>query len=293
MTSERPDTVHGRLMEAVHLSSYSFERACSELEWLLEHDRWRQVGGGFPHINGFLSTIDLSGFRIAVEQRKEIAKRLKSIEASQRATARMLGVNHRTIGNDLGENSPREPSATTQANGNGGEDSPAWFQDKRIKPARLAKAKAETHGAKAARRAAREAELARNILALPTKKYGVILEDYEWDHETWSERGGNCHASNHYPTSTDAHTPEEIVERTKDRFQCAADDCVLFMWTTAPHLAIAIDVMRLRGFRYRTNFVWGKNCIGTGFGTGTSMSICSSACVATSRALPLESNGIL
>ena len=30
-------------------------------------------------------------------------------------------------------------------------------------------------------------------------------------------------------TSADAHTAEEIVARTKERFDCAADDCVLFM----------------------------------------------------------------
>ena len=99
--------------------------------------------------------------------------------------------------------------------------------------------------AKRNRRTERERELAGKILALPDKKYGVVLCDDEWDYETWSEAGKDRHASNHYPTSTDAHTAEEIVERTKDRFECAADDCALWMWTTTAHAAIAHEVMRL------------------------------------------------
>jgi N6-adenosine-specific RNA methylase IME4 len=123
----------------------------------------------------------------------------------------------------------------------------------------------KTTAEKQARRAERETELAGKILALPDKKYGVILEDFEWDHETWSEAGKDRHASNHYLTSSDAHTATEIVERTKERFLCAAKDCVLFMWTTQPHLAIAIDVLRLRGFVYKSNAIWGKDRKGTGY----------------------------
>ena len=119
--------------------------------------------------------------------------------------------------------------------------------------------------AKRVRRAEREAALAAKVLALPEKKFGVVVEDYEWDQQTWSEDGKDRHASNHYPTSIDAHTADEIVERTKGRFVCAADDCVLFMWTTSPHLAIAIDVMRRRGFAYKSNAIWGKDRIGTGY----------------------------
>src|SRR5262245_48443990 len=69
----------------------------------------------------------------------------------------------------------------------------------------------------------------KRILALPEKKCGVIVEDFEWDHETWSERGKDRHARNHYPTARDAHTAAEIAERTTERLACAADDCVLFI----------------------------------------------------------------
>src|SRR5262245_35107323 len=101
--NEPPDTVHGRLMqtldtngrckEGFHIASYVFERACSQLEWLLDEDRWKSCGGGFDSINDFLATLDFSNFRPAVEQRKKIAQKIKAIsDTSGRATARMLGV---------------------------------------------------------------------------------------------------------------------------------------------------------------------------------------------------------
>jgi N6-adenosine-specific RNA methylase IME4 len=46
---------------------------------------------------------------------------------------------------------------------------------------------------------------------------------------------------------------------------CAADDCVCFMWTTLQHLAIAIDVLRRRGFAYKSSYAWGKDKIGLGY----------------------------
>ena len=126
------------------------------------------------------------------------------------------------------------------------------------------KVSAKTEGKKV-RREQREIESPAKILALPEKKYGVVLWDYEWDHETWSERGKDRHASNHYSTSADAHTADEIVARTKERFDCAADDCVLFMWVTSPFLDIAMDVLRLRGFTYKTTIMWDKVVDGTGY----------------------------
>lgn len=98
---EGPDTVHGRLLESVHLSGYSFERACSEFEWLLDDGRRRQVGGGFDRIDDFLATVDLSEFRMVVEQRRGLHRRLVELQASQRATAAVTGSHHTTVGRDL------------------------------------------------------------------------------------------------------------------------------------------------------------------------------------------------
>ena len=115
-------------------------------------------------------------------------------------------------------------------------------------------------------RAVRERELGERQIAAPVGKYGVIVEDFEWDYEVHSrETGMDRHAANHYETAADAHTPEEIVARTRARFECAADDVVLFMYAPIPHLAIAIDVLRLRGFKYVSHYIWRKERIITGW----------------------------
>jgi N6-adenosine-specific RNA methylase IME4/uncharacterized ParB-like nuclease family protein len=116
------------------------------------------------------------------------------------------------------------------------------------------------------RRETREKVLAGVILALPTEKCGVIVSDDEFDHQVWSrETGMDRHAANHYETASDAHTAEELHTRTKGRFECAADNCLLAMWATVQHLDVAIDLLRLRGFRYVSHYVWGKDKIGMGY----------------------------
>lgn len=115
-------------------------------------------------------------------------------------------------------------------------------------------------------RAAREKSKGRKQIENPKGVVGLIVEDFEWDHQTWSDAGKDSrHPSNHYQTSADAHTAEEIVRRTAGRFECADKDCVLWMWTTIPHLSIALDVMRLRGFTYKSHYIWHKDRIITGY----------------------------
>jgi N6-adenosine-specific RNA methylase IME4 len=126
-------------------------------------------------------------------------------------------------------------------------------------------ARAQRQAEKRERRHQREAELGAKIVALPDKKYGLIVCDDAWDFETWSrDTGRDRHAANHYLVE-DSHTADEMHEATKDRFKCAADDCLLAMWATVPHLAIAIDLLRKRGFSYRSHFIWAKDKAGTGF----------------------------
>lgn len=98
---ETPDTMYGRLLEAVHISGYSFERVCAELEWMLDQDRWKIAGTGYSDINHFLDSIDLSQFKIDPLRRKKLVKKLTDIEATQRAAARMLGVTPLAVSRDL------------------------------------------------------------------------------------------------------------------------------------------------------------------------------------------------
>lgn len=126
--------------------------------------------------------------------------------------------------------------------------------------------RAEKQAEKKAKRNDREAELGRRILALPDVKAGLIVSDYEWHFKVRSaETGMDRHAANHYVTAKEANTPEEIVERQRERMSIAADDCIHLMWCPASFNAVALKVMELQGFTYVSQFAWIKPSIGTGF----------------------------
>lgn len=106
----------------------------------------------------------------------------------------------------------------------------------------------------------RERELGEKQAALPNARYGVIVADPEWRFEPWSRASGMDRAAdNHYPTSV----TEVIAARPVA--DIAADDCVLFLWATAPMLPHALLVMAAWGFDYRSNYVWAKDRWGTGY----------------------------
>ncbi|QAY96684.1 hypothetical protein CWB41_13885 [Methylovirgula ligni] len=106
----------------------------------------------------------------------------------------------------------------------------------------------------------REVALAAKQRDLPQQKFGVILADPEWRFEPWSRATGMDRAAdNHYPTSC-----TEVIA-SRDVAAIAADDCVLFLWATAPMLPQAFVVMGAWGFDYRSNFVWAKDRVGTGY----------------------------
>jgi len=114
---EEPNTIHGRLLESVHISGYSAGRACSELEWLLDDDRWKRVGNGYDDIDAFLETVNLSEFKLAVDQRKKLSKRLADLQATQRAAAKTLGVAQDTIRRDIEiERNRSKPTIEPQQN---------------------------------------------------------------------------------------------------------------------------------------------------------------------------------
>lgn len=101
--TETPDLQHGRLLESMHIAGYSFERACRELKWLLEYDRWKECGDGYDNIDDFLLTVDLSRFKQSLNERKELTQLLAKAKATQRAIAGAIGVNEITVARDLGK----------------------------------------------------------------------------------------------------------------------------------------------------------------------------------------------
>jgi N6-adenosine-specific RNA methylase IME4 len=124
----------------------------------------------------------------------------------------------------------------------------------------IKEARAERHREKKAKRDQRERNLAGKLLALPAKKYAVILADPEWKFEFYSEKGKtNSSADNHYETSG------LDVIKARDVPSISADDCVLFLWATVPMLVHALEVMNAWGFDYKSQACWGKDKAGTGY----------------------------
>lgn len=96
----------------------------------------------------------------------------------------------------------------------------------------------------------RNEKLAANIVKEPTRQYAVILTDDEWKHETWSEQGQDRAAVMHYPVSD--------LEVLKARQLPAFKDAINYMWSVVPFQPEAYEVMKARGFTYRSQFVWHK-----------------------------------
>ena len=114
--------------------------------------------------------------------------------------------------------------------------------------------------AKQKRREARERELGAQQRALPVQKFGVIAADPEWEFEPWSHGTGmDRAAANHYPTSC-----LDFI-KLRDVPSIAAEDCVLFLCATPPMLPHALLVMAAWGFDYKTNYVFEKDRMITGY----------------------------
>ena len=112
------------------------------------------------------------------------------------------------------------------------------------------------------RRAEQEMALAENTkrasAMLGQVLANVIVADPPWRFEPYSrDTGMDRAADNHYPTMTF----EELAALTLP----AAKDCVLALWTTAPMLVQSTKLMEAWGFTYRSECIWVKDRIGTGY----------------------------
>lgn len=94
--------------------------------------------------------------------------------------------------------------------------------------------------------------------SLPARTYNVILADPPWQ---YNNTGVNGAAANHYNTMSLGQLGGLL--RTLEME--IADNAVLFLWVTNPMLADAFDLINNWGFTYKTNMVWVKDRVGTGF----------------------------
>ncbi len=105
------------------------------------------------------------------------------------------------------------------------------------------------------RRKDKKQEFLANDTPLPKGKFNVIYADPPWryDHTETKSRA----IENKYPTMT--------LEDIKNIEVHSDKACVLFLWTTAPKIKEALEVMQSWGFSYRTQGVWDKETIGMGY----------------------------
>lgn len=84
----------------------------------------------------------------------------------------------------------------------------------------------------------------------PEKKYAVIYADPPW---SYRNKGTRAAADKHYSTMS----IEDI--KSLPVADIAAENCVLFLWSTFPMLPEALETVRAWGFQYKTAaFVWAK-----------------------------------
>lgn len=94
------------------------------------------------------------------------------------------------------------------------------------------------------------------------KKYHVIAIDPPW---AYDEKGGFS-ANEHDPDSNRGGVdyPTMTVEQIRGIDLPAADDCVLFLWTTHAFLEDSFSLLRSWGFQYKATMVWDKEKMGIG-----------------------------
>jgi N6-adenosine-specific RNA methylase IME4 len=91
---------------------------------------------------------------------------------------------------------------------------------------------------------------------LPDGVYDLLYVDPPWRYD-FAESPDRREVENHYPTMD--------LDEIKALELPAADDAILFMWTTSPKLAEAFEVLEAWEFEYRTCMVWVKDRIGMGY----------------------------
>ncbi|WP_241565309.1 MT-A70 family methyltransferase [Paenirhodobacter populi] len=99
---------------------------------------------------------------------------------------------------------------------------------------------------------------------LTPMKYGAILADPPWAYVMRSAKGHTKSPETHYATMSAGDLCALPVA------QLAGPDCLLFMWSTWPHLCQALDLLGAWGFTYVTGGSWLKRTKNwnVAFGTG-------------------------
>jgi len=102
--------------------------------------------------------------------------------------------------------------------------------------------------------------------------FSIIYADPPWDYDGRQQHGKkeeNKSVVDHYNTMTLKQLKELKVPSICDA------DCLLFLWTSSPHLPQALELMEAWGFDYKTiAFVWEKQKTNPGYYTMSQCELC-------------------
>ena len=105
-------------------------------------------------------------------------------------------------------------------------------------------------------------------------KYEIIYCDPPWDYKGQKQHNGKGGketggAIKHYSTM-------KLKDLKKlDIPSICAENCLLFMWSSSPHLDQAVELMKAWGFSWATvAFVWDKQRVNPGFYTMSQCELC-------------------
>ena len=102
--------------------------------------------------------------------------------------------------------------------------------------------------------------------------YDVIYADPPWDYAGRAQHGSkdaNKSVEDHYPTMKLGKLKELKIQA-----KCR-QNCIIFLWTSSPHLEQAIELLKAWGFKYKTiAFVWDKQKLNPGAYTMSQIEIC-------------------
>jgi N6-adenosine-specific RNA methylase IME4 len=130
-------------------------------------------------------------------------------------------------------------------------------------------ARAEEHQIKLKKRKKRHEQIALEAgFAAQVKplegQFALIYADPPWTFDTRSDAGKDRSPDNHYPVLSDDSIADIEVDGHRVA-EFAAKDAVLLLWCTSANLKRAIAVMERWGFEYKSQLVWDKQSIGTGY----------------------------
>lgn len=118
-------------------------------------------------------------------------------------------------------------------------------------------------------------------------KFRLVLCDPPWAFRTYSDKGKKKSPERHYSCMT----PEEIFSLGEYLEPVVAQDSILLLWVTNPHLPNGIRCGEAWGFSYRTvAFVWAKPRIGCGYYTRAGAEQC--LLFRRGKGLPVVNRGV-